>query len=314
MSTKGNFKDDKEDNKSALQPYLEITDYARREIVGVRTVYMFLAPILGVIIAVGIWFTYKSAKDFKDEMRGDIQLLKKEVETRVDIELGKDAIQDLIKKRVTIRVDEVAKDNIDIQISAKVSPKIIEAEEKLQKLDKEMAKVKLRNHITELGDKSISNASRDAFEELDQIYNEAEYNSPEFYAADAEMIRVVLMWSSLRRTTDIPGTDHYDDSGINYEMLTTKELINHLSDQRWQVRRECAMSLRNKKEVDVVKALVKILKNEQDLEILVIALNSFRNITGMPNPGLLEYNKALEWWQKNENEVTKKLNANKTKN
>lgn len=43
-----------------------------------------------------------------------------------------------------------------------------------------------------------------------------------------------------------------------------------------------------------------------------IALNSFRNITGMPNLGLFEYNKALEWWQKNENEVIMKLGTKET--
>lgn len=319
MHDQNNSNNDKNKQDPILKKYQDIVEYAQKEIRGVRSIYQWLASILGLIIVVGIFFTYKSVKDFRNEMRSnikehkeDLKVLKKEVETRVNKELGKKAIQDLIKEKVTGRVDEVAETIIVKQIENKINPKIIEAEKKLLTLDQEITKVKRRNHITELGDKAISDADRFALDELGKIQDEAETGSPEQMAAIAERGRIVIFWSSARRLTDIPGTDYYDNSGIKYASLSTKKLINLLlSDKRWQVRRECAWLLNNKKEVDVAIALAKALKSDSDIGVVQMALQSFRNVTDMPSHGLLEYDSALEWWGKNKDEIIKKLKKKK---
>ena len=290
------------------QDQFDIVEYTRKEIEGARSVYKWLASILGLIIVTGIWFTYKSAKDFKDEIRADTKLLKQEVETRVGRELGTEAIQLLIKEKVTARVDKVAESIIATQIDKRINPKIAEAEKKLITLGKEIAKIKYRNHMTELADKSISEASRLALDELWRMVDEAKDGSAEKHVAKAEALRVIMFWNNSERMTNVPGSEYFDDSGINYNKLTTKELINLLlTDKRWQVRRKCARLLNNRKEVDVAVALVKTLENDSDLGVVKMALTSFSHVTRMPDLGILEYDETIEWWQKNKIEVIQKL-------
>ncbi len=77
------------------------------------------------------------------------------------------------------------------------------------------------------------------------------------------------------------------------------------------MRGECARLLNDKKEVDVAVALAKALKSDSDIWAVQMALRSFRNVTGMPSHGLLEYDSALEWWEKNKDEIIKKLKKKK---
>jgi hypothetical protein len=297
------------------QDYKDIVDHAHDEIQGVRSVYMWLASILGLILIGGMWFTYQSASDFRNEMRNnikehkeDIKSLKQEVEARGDRELGTEAIQTIINERVTTRVDSVAEGIITKQIENQISPIIIEAENKLAIIDEEIRKIKLRNHMTELADKVISDASRFAYDELNKIADEYKKDSQEYFAAAAEVTRVRVTWHNLHRIINDSGTESYDDSGIDYYKLTTKQLIDYLlSDKRWQVRRESAKLLYNSRDADVAIALVKILKEDPDIEVVKEALRSFRNISSMPDRSILSYDRAIEWWDDNKENVIKKL-------
>ncbi len=319
MDDKNNLNNDKTKQDPVLDKYQQIVEFAHKEIEIVRSNYRLVGSFFVIVIVAGIWFTYKTGGDFREEMRSNItehketlKVLKKEVETRVDEELGKEAIQNLIKEKVTKHVDKVAEAIIIKQIENKINPKITEAERKLLALDQEITKIKRRNHITELADKAISDADRFALDELKKIRDEAETGSPEQSAAEAEGSRVIIFWGTSRRLTDLQGTDAYDNSGIKYTSLSTKKLINLLlSDKRWQVRRECARLLSNKKEVEVAVALAKALKSDSDLGVVNMALQSFKNVTGMPIMGFLVYESALEWWEKNKDEVIKKLKKKK---
>ncbi len=199
MPDQNNSNNDKKKQDPILKKYQDIVEHARNEIEGVRAIYKWLASILGLIIVVGMWFTYKSVKDFRNEMssnikehKEDLKVLKKEVETRVNKELGKKAIQNLIKEKVTDHVDKVAEAIIIKQIENKINPKITEAERKLLTLNQEISKIKRRNHITELGDKAISDGDRFALDELNKIQDEAETGSPEQRAAEAERGRIII--------------------------------------------------------------------------------------------------------------------------
>jgi len=294
MSGKNNTKD----HGVTMNDYKEIVSFAKNQIDWVRKTYLWIASFITIIIIVGMGFLYSSRNEYFEE----IKQLKNEVVNRIDNELSKDSIQNLIKSRINIQIDKVAENIIADQIEKKINPKLIS-------LNKEIEILRNRNKVTQLADEAITNASRPSFEKLIKIENTANDGSVEQLAAESELIRVKMVWTNIQREITYPDFDSYDSSGIEYNKLKTKELINLLKDQRWQVRRECARRLRNKKFIEVAEALERVLATDDDLEVIHAALQSFQNVTGMPNIGMLAYLDALKWWQQNKKEVSKKLDA-----
>jgi len=188
------------DNKPTIEQYQDIVDFAHKEIVGVRTVYIWLAVILGLIISVGTYCTYKTASEFRTETREDLKLfkqdikdlrsevneLKREVEARVEKELKKEAIQKIITNKVSNRVDTVADSIIDKSIQEKVNPKIESASSKLSKIDEKLKEAeKIRKNLEEKSKFLISvigaqNDNREEFEKLSDLANDKSFPFSEF--------------------------------------------------------------------------------------------------------------------------------------
>lgn len=174
------------DKNTTIQQYQDIVDRAHKEIIGVRTVYIWLGAILGIIISVGTFFTYRSASEFRRETREDlksfsqdikefkqeIRELKREVEERVDKELRKEDIQKIIKDKVSARVDEVAEEIIKEQIIEKVTPQIETANSKLFEIDNKLKEAEeIRKNLEEKSKFLITvigaqNDDREKFERL----------------------------------------------------------------------------------------------------------------------------------------------------
>lgn len=134
----------KEDNKE-IDRYEKIVERAHKEIQRVRLAYMSLITGLSILIAFGGYLTYKSMGDVRNDtssairnFRNELNELRKEVEVRVDKELGKKPIQNLIREGVSEQVDKVTDKIISERIDEKVTPLIKDVEIKVGDLQSQL--------------------------------------------------------------------------------------------------------------------------------------------------------------------------------
>ncbi len=145
------------DQLTLLGKYQEFVENANTQIDRVSKIHWTLLIILGLVIAVGIFFTYRTASDFKTEVRNEVEILKKEVEKRIDDELSKEQLHKLITEKVSERITKVADDLIKQHIAANISPTIIELTNKLSEVSLELNKIKEnRKKLDELNDFTLT--------------------------------------------------------------------------------------------------------------------------------------------------------------
>jgi hypothetical protein len=146
---KGHVKNnDKPKQTEAADAIIQITEHARKEISWVHTAYRFIAGAVTLIIAVGIYFTFKSASEFKDDilqegqraqtaqkaefdalekkLRQDLQSsvddMRKEVAKRIDAEFDAKQISELVQDKAKERIDAIADVLIEKDITNQIAP------------------------------------------------------------------------------------------------------------------------------------------------------------------------------------------------
>ena len=292
---------------NVLTLYKDIVDRAHKEIHQVRSVYKWLGTLIALIITVGIVYTFKTASDFRTETKQEIRDLKTEVDKRVDRELGSEALQNLIKRRIETHVDRNAEKIIKDRLNNEVIPKIEKAENEISEIGSIIEQMRTRINITTLADKAIADASREAMDEILKIYEANKEDSPLRVAAAAEKARVISFLYLLRRRGENLPLKKSNGSVAKASDYSTKELGKLLlQDERWDVRMQAAIYLANRREKEAVKALLQSLKKEKDLGVVRESLKYYQKIIGKKY-GLLEYDKAIKDWDENKEEILKML-------
>lgn len=174
MPTNTNNKNElKNIDDNIFRSYREIVDHAHQQISYVRTAYKWLISLVAILIIVGLYFTYTSISDFKNELKiegsniqseltnqinlleikltkslsDNIKSLNKSVALRIDEEFKKETIEALIIQQSKLRVDEIAKPFITKTITNTIDPLIKDLQNKVNKLEEEsqLNIVKLNN-------------------------------------------------------------------------------------------------------------------------------------------------------------------------
>lgn len=177
-------------------------------------------------------------------------------------------------------------------------------------LSSEVAILKKRNEILNLGDLGTQSADRSALEELEKISRESEDASLKT-AANSEIARIKSFWLGVTRLKGQKfiknGEAKKDDD------FTTNELIQEmLSNPQWNVRALAAQALRKRKEKGVPEALVKCIKNDRNLEVIKDAMRSFESVTGYDSPDIFSADYIEKWWVEHGEETTAKLKDSQT--
>jgi len=90
--------------------------------------------------------------------------------------------------------------------------------------------------------------------------------------------------------------------------LSTLELLGMLlNNDNFFVRGRAAHELGNRKEKSVPDILIKVMKNDDNLDVTRASILSFEQITGYKETDVLIYDKLIEWWENNKEDVGKKL-------
>jgi hypothetical protein len=120
-----------------LDRYEKIVNFAHDQITGVRTVYIWLATILGIIITTGIaivtfftWHTFgdmkKSMNDEFQSMRSgvysDVNMFQRQVTNRIDEEFKTEKMQSLIENKAREYTEKAAQQYITNEVNEMITP------------------------------------------------------------------------------------------------------------------------------------------------------------------------------------------------
>lgn len=167
--------DDNPKQTETSDAIIQITEHARKEISWVHSAYRFIAGAVTLIIAVGIYFTFKSASEFKDEIRqegqraqatqkadfeslgqklrqdlqGNVEDMRKEVAKRIDSEFDSKQISDLVRDKAKERIDAIADVLIQKNITNQIAPIRAEFLEQLSQ-----SKEEIRQRVEKLDEDS----------------------------------------------------------------------------------------------------------------------------------------------------------------
>lgn len=262
---------DSTEQLTLLGKYQEFVKNANTQIDRVSKIHWTLLIILGLVIAVGIFFTYRTASDFKTEVRNDVEILKKEVEKRINNELGKEELHKLITAKVSERIAEIADALIEQHIAANISPKIIELDKKFSEISLELNKIKEdRKKLDELNNfiliffKALGD-DYEAFEQLGNWSADPKFAYHENSLSMYETIRIIHYQQKQIYISFIKFPDEIDCSKLSFsgftQLLDSLHCKFHASliNKIWE-RKEEEISKREK-----MSFLVKVLKTSNSL-------------------------------------------------
>ena len=199
---------------------------------------------------------------------------------------------------VNSRLDVLSK-NLD-QISSLSNSSAADVYEELDYL-------RQRNELISLGDLAIHNADRKS---LDKLISIREKNSDTRLQSGAasEILRVKLAYmNGLRRgSQSIPIGQLFPEYDVENEVdLNTEQLISLLDDldamDTHRVR--AAYLLADKRNGKAATALVNVVANDSNLDVVREAAMTFSEMTGFRNEDLLDVNSLINWWEKNSDKV-----------
>jgi hypothetical protein len=165
-----------------IDRYEKIVEFARKEIAGVRTVYILLAGILGIIIATGLTIGTiligHSISDIRKSMSDDFQSMKsgvyadvntfqRQVNNRIDEEFKKDKIQSLIEDKAREYTEKAAQQYITNEVNEMISPFKYEMQNATNEAKAQILKLNSLYHVLYIASHAKS-GSKSAFLDLSQ--------------------------------------------------------------------------------------------------------------------------------------------------
>ena len=269
---------------------------------------IFILGILALITGLSIYSGMKKIEDIVVD-RIDKQFEEKNIKKVVE-EAAIDKAESLLLKTINPQIENFQKVTNkkvkDFDSFLKAMKGSYENDHKA--LRKEVAKLQLRNHILELGDKAISHADRTALNELLRLKK----NPPDANLLDAiscQIGTVKAFWISVTRIKGKTLKDLLQDGTLKEEKeYTTPELIELLlKHKNCLVRVRAAQMMNRCHEKGVPEALIKCMEQDLDLEVLKYAKDAFEIITGYKGSDVFNIKPLKNWWKIHSAEINKKL-------
>lgn len=104
-------------DRKLLEDYKAIADYAKSEISWVRSAYRLAVTLTAFVFAVGIFFTYKSSSDFRNEARQDMARQEQQLSNRLnETSQQMDRQEQQLSNRLTTLYTQM-QDNLNQQVN-----------------------------------------------------------------------------------------------------------------------------------------------------------------------------------------------------
>jgi hypothetical protein len=268
---------------------------------------LVLLMIGGSIIGSSIWWGGQLHKAVLNRVEEEFQQprIKATVETAIETKA-----QSMLREEIEPKVSEFQRE-IGGEIgnfSSFLQTLEGKFKEDYQTLSKEVSILEQRNRLTLLGDKAITDGSKQAFNEInDFIKNGTDLNL--VTAAKAESARVVSFWALMTRIKGVSiSTTRPDGIEKKDESISTPQLIiAMLHHDDWQVRAAAANLLRQRNHKGVPEALLESARKDENLEVVKHAIAAFRSVTGCECHSPLDVEPLESWWRSHSKEVNDKL-------
>lgn len=192
-------------------------------------------------------------------------------------------------------------------------------------LEKEVQKLKTRNEIAKLGDRAMLRDGAEALKKLSLIVYGAKDDSLSEEAKEQQNALRAMAKSTINSIIDyyinVTYIKNFDLTIVNEqgveiknEHIPTDKLIGFLMHNDFKHRAKAAQLLNNRKEVQVIEALLERILNDTDIEVLKEANKSFCNLTGLhtgdiPVWPLPEYYK--KYWTDNKDRLSEEFKKKK---
>jgi len=268
--------------------------------------------VTSILAIISLWQLYNHAISFANKRIEDL-ITKQFDEPRIKqtlTEVANTKAEDILMKQIRPEID-----NLKAEINKELGSVKELAEDLKTKyaadyssFNLEVVKLKDRNRLTELADMAISNRDVVAYSELEKIANDS--TKPELIpAAVSEIKRIKTFFATM---TSVKGLFLIQKGPLGTELkdndIPTTGLISYLrNNNNWLARVKAAELLANRKEKGVPEVLIEIMKNDTNLEVRKVALQSFESITGYVSNDVFDFEAANEWWLKNKTDIDKKL-------
>lgn len=333
-------KDDNDTSGDKLSPerllsfFQGISNHATKEISDVRSIYKHTAWILGIIIVCGMYFTYKSASDFRTETRIEADRLQKQmqdrftelsshmtdtmnrqlidighvVEKRVDSEFKQDNIKSLVENKARTRVEEIAEPMIRSTMSKNIEPQIKEANNKLDHIKLDMKDVD--DKLLKLNDSSnFMNAviraqgdDREAFDQLKRwcddstFYRKGDACQARWKIVEADA-RSLIMKPTVTWIEGVePAAFSFEELGKVFNNTIADHVRAGILDYIWE-RKDFTKKQKN-------EFLVDVIKKDNSLRVVSYASRLLQSESKKKFLPLL-IDEVLEWWDKNKDTINR---------
>lgn len=200
-------KDSSKDNEQVfISKYGDLVEHSHVQIDRAWKAYAILSGLITIIIVagftVGAIFTYKTLKDFKNDIREEKEFVSKQVQARIDVEFSEKSIATLVQNEASKKIGEIAPPLIAKNIEEVVKPAIISTGNKLDDLQNQLNKSKY-----ELGQTSelvllvfsAQGDDRDAFNKLATLANDNLYSLNDIASEVIRKIRTNYYMQAYRK-------------------------------------------------------------------------------------------------------------------
>lgn len=175
------------------------------------------------------------------------------------------------------------------------------------KTSKELSELKIRDNLTSLADKAVSQGNREAYLNLKQIVTKF---GPNRNAAISEIAEIASHWNSMTRLKGINLPEKKLANGIieKESDYTTKELIETLLfNSQSLFRGRSAQLLASRKENYVPEALILAIFSDKHLEVVKEATLAFGRLTNFQSPDFFQPYNVWGYWLDNSEKIKKDL-------
>lgn len=108
-----NYDSDISENKETNDKYEKLVAFAQKEIEWVRSTFKWAASIIGLIMIVGIYFTFNNLSDLRSEIRNIQSNIEHKIEKEFDDKKIKTLIETVAKEKIEIVADIIIEKDID---------------------------------------------------------------------------------------------------------------------------------------------------------------------------------------------------------
>lgn len=192
--------------------------------------------------------------------------------------------------------------NADIQSQKKqLEDRIIQWETKTSQADAWLERIEEKNRIFSLADQALVEGSRSAYEELYKSLGKNEDETTRV-AIISQILKIKAFYLTGNRFRNIeitvPGPDK---KTLKNEQIPQNELIALLNhNEQWPARAKVVELLGNYKTLESAQTLIKVIREDSQMDVVRSAIQSFQRITGFQSGDTFPIDEAQSWWQKNQ--------------